>query len=230
VRRITILSFFLVAACGGSNPPPPTTSSAAPTAAPPTEAVAATGPFDRNAARKAIDAVDADSCASLIPPTLVEQPLHVRITFSRDGRVMDVAADGAFAGTPAGKCAEDKYRSVHIAPFDGPLTTIGKSVSHVKETGDPSAPPFDPAPIRAEAAKIDLSECDTYLGNEDHGRARVSVRPNGEIRSVIIEGSLNATTRGTCVEKKLHDGIHGKAYSGPQAPGVDVDFVIKPKK
>lgn len=220
-----------MAACGGSEPPRSTTPSAASaTAPPPEETPVGTAPFDRNAARKAADAVDASDCVALIPPTQVDQPLHVRITFTRDGRVMDVSADGSFAGTPAGKCAEEKYKSVHIAPFDGPLTTIGKSVSGVKETGDPNAPPFDPAPIRAEAAKVDLSECSTYLGNEDRGRARVSVRPNGEIRSVIIEGSLNATTRGQCVERLLREGIHGKAYSGPQVPGVIVDFFIAEKK
>jgi hypothetical protein len=229
VRRITLFVPFLLFACGGSTPAPSTTSaSAAPAPPPPPDTPA--GPFDKNAARKAIDAVDANACVAMIPTTMADQPLHVRITFSRDGKVMDTAADGMFAGTPAGKCAEDAYKSVQIAPFEGPLTTIGKSVSAVKEQGDPNAPPFDPAPIRAEAAKVDLSECSTYLGNEDRGRARVAVRPNGEIRSVIIDGNLNATTRGQCVERLLRQGIHGKPYSGPQTPGVDVDFFIQPKK
>ena len=223
-------SVFVVA-CGGSEPPAKTTATSAPTlpSADPAQPMAGNAPFDKNAARRALDAVDANDCMVLIPRDMVEQPLHVRVTFSRDGRVMDVSADGAFAGTPSGKCAEEKYKNVQIAPFDGPLTTIGKSVSHIKERGDASAPPFDPAAIRAAAPTVDLSECSTLLGNEDRGRARVSVRPNGEIRSVIVDGELNGTTRGACVARLLQSGIHAKPYSGEQAPSVDVEFFIRAK-
>jgi hypothetical protein len=161
---------------------------------------------------------------------MVEQPLHVRVTFNHDGRVMDVSADGAFAGTPAGKCAEEKYRGVQIPAFDGPLTTLGKSVTHIKEKGDATAPPFDPATVRGEAARVDLSECATLIGDADRGHARVSVRPNGELRSVLIEGDLNGTMRGACVERLLREGVHGRPYSGEQAPGVDFEFVIRAKK
>ncbi len=230
-----LVPVLAVAACGGSHPQPKTTSATSSAEPPPTLPTAdpaqpvATGPFDKNAARHALDAVDAKECIALVPPDLVEQPLHVRVTFNRDGRVMDVSADGPFANTPAGKCAEEKYKKVQIAPFDGPLTTMGKSVSHLKEKGAADAPRFDPDAIRAAAHDVDLAECSTLIGNDDRGHARVSVRPSGEIRSVIVDGDMSGTTRGACVERLLREGIHAKPYSGEQTPGVDVEFAIRPK-
>ncbi|HEY8074740.1 MAG TPA: hypothetical protein VIF62_11535 [Labilithrix sp.] len=222
----------VLVACGGSSQQPAkSTSTAATTTASAAPAQQPSGPFDRNAARAALDAIDANDCMALVPKTMIEQPLHVRVTFDQSGHAMDVSADGAFAGTPAGKCAEDKYKGVRVSPFVGPLTTLGKSVTSIKEQGDPSAPPFDPAVVRAEVAKIDLSECATLIGDMDRGKARIAVRPNGEIRSVIIDGDINGTMRGDCVQRILRTSVHGRAYSGEQAPGVDVDFVIHaPKK
>ncbi len=232
MRTALLALACLQVACGGSSPPPAKSSpaTATTTASAPEQSAQASGPFDKNAARAALDAVDAKDCMALVPPAMVEQPLHVRVTFDQSGRAMDVSADGAFAGTPAGKCAEDKFRKVHIPPFIGPLTTLGKSVTHIKEKGDPNAPPFDPALVRAEAAKVDLSECATLIGDMDRGKARISVRPNGELRSVIIDGDINGTMRGDCVQRLLRDNVHARPYSGEQAPGVDVDFVIREKK
>ncbi len=233
MRNAKFFFASLLIGCGGSSAQPakstPTaavTTAAQPEAPPPQ----ASGPFDKNAARAALDGVDANECMALVPKAMVETPLHVRVTFDQSGRAMDVSADGAFAGTPAGKCAEDKFKSVRIPPFDGPLTTLGKSVTHIKEIGDPNAPPFDPALVRAEAAKVDLSECSTLIGDMDRGKARIAVRPNGQIRSVIIDGDINGTMRGDCVQRLLHDNVHVRAYSGEQAPGVDIDFVIGAKK
>jgi hypothetical protein len=224
-------SFFVITAlvaCGSAPPAPATPPTAAPSATAPAASYTPT-PFDRAAAKTQLDAVDPASCNG-VPPFQDEGSVHVKVTFAQNGTVLEVAADGAFRGTPAGKCVEDLFRKLRVPAFDGNPVTLGKSVAHTAGQGDASAPPFDPRDVRAAAANVDLSDCaDAPGGGEYKGHAQITVATSGEVKSVFVDSGMSGTPRAMCVQRLL-GALKLAAYSGNQAGAVGFDFEVKEKK
>ena len=78
--------------------------------------------FDRGAAARALDAVDLSSCAG------VTGAGHIQVTFGNDGSVTNALIDQPpFANTATGACIADKFKQVHVPPFEGKPVTVGKS-------------------------------------------------------------------------------------------------------
>jgi len=82
-------------------------------------------PFNRGAAAQALGSVKIQSCAR---PHGVTGAGHVTVTFDPSGVVSAATVDaGAYPGTPEGSCIAGLFRNVHVPPFSGSPTRVGKS-------------------------------------------------------------------------------------------------------
>ena len=97
------------AACGDAR-----STSGAPTTAP---------SFDRAAAARALG-VDVSSCSRPGGPT---GPGHATVTFQPSGIPSAVSVDPPYAGTAAGACVAQRYRSASVPAFAGGALTVGKT-------------------------------------------------------------------------------------------------------
>ena len=53
---------------------------------------------------------------------------RVATTFAPSGRATTAVVSGTFAGSPVGGCIAKTFRGAHVAPFDGGLTTVHKTL------------------------------------------------------------------------------------------------------
>jgi hypothetical protein len=112
----------LASAAPAAAPVPSTTASIASTASAASAASAAaslpapTKPFDRLAARAALDA---------LTPTLIDCKIasgttgHIRVAFAPDGNVSSAVTLAPYANTRRGECVATHLKTAHVAPFDG---------------------------------------------------------------------------------------------------------------
>jgi len=104
----------------------PATAAPAPaaSAAPTRDEQKTEGPvFDRDAAMRAIAAVDLKACHD---PAVGAGTTGVAITFAPDGRVSLAVLEGppVFNGTPVARCVISRMRNVRVAPFAGDKVTV----------------------------------------------------------------------------------------------------------
>lgn len=163
-------------------------------------------------------------------PPFFEQNLHVTLTVMPNGTVTDVTADRPYGGTEAGDCAVALFKAVRVPPYVGPPVQMGRTVPHAPVRGSANDPPFDSAQVRAAATAQDLSEClaDPGAGIEK-AVAMISVSPNGDVRSVVVEPPLGGTPRAECVARVLKS-VQMRPYSGDPAPAVRVELDLRVKK
>lgn len=226
--RSGLLVLTLVA-CGGSSPELAAPSSSSAPAAQPTEnAATATGPFDRAAASKALAAVDVKHCYE--KPPMLDAQLHIDMTFMPNGVVSEATADAPYGNTEAGRCAEEKFKAVRVAPYIGPPVRMGRTVPHAPVRGRAEDGKFDPSAVRTAALAQDISEClELPGGGVEKGKATITVQPNGDVRTVYIDPPLGGSPRGECVAR-IYKAVQYKPYAGDPAPGVLVEFEIKKKR
>jgi hypothetical protein len=231
IRSGIVLITTTLIACGGSSPEPSSpssSSSAASSGAPADNGSTASGPFDRAAAAKALGAVDVSSCYEK-PPALDAQ-LHIDLTFMPNGVVSEATADPPYANTEAGKCAEEKFKVVRVAPYIGTPVRMGRTVPHAPVRGRTEDGKFDPSAVRNAALAQDISEClELPGGGVEKGKATISVQPSGDVRTVYIDPPLGGSPRGECVAR-IYKSVQYKPYAGDPAPGVLVEFEFKKKK
>lgn len=99
---------------------------AAPRAAAPVVASKALVPFDKAAAKAALNgaAAQAASCGAGGAPGKGK----IQVTFAPSGKVSDAQlVEGPFAGTTAGKCALGQFRAAKVPAFAGAPVTVAKS-------------------------------------------------------------------------------------------------------
>lgn len=95
------------------------------TAAP---AVPAAPGINASAAATAL-AIAAARAGHCVEPGDARTTVPVRVTFSPSGRVTTAAvAGGPFAGTEIGGCVARALRTATVAPFDGPVVTVRRTV------------------------------------------------------------------------------------------------------
>lgn len=99
-----------------SVPSPDTSSNPVPTATGPAAPLYPPGPFDRAAARAALDALAAEVTDCKVPR---RRPCRVTITFAPDGTVSSANALPPYRGTAAGICVATHLKDAHITPFRG---------------------------------------------------------------------------------------------------------------
>lgn len=234
MTRSGLFVLITLTACGGSSPEPSTPSSSSSSSSSSSTGTAnapiatASGPFDRAAAAKALGAVDVKQCYEK-PPALDAQ-LHIDITFMPNGVVSEATADAPYANTEAGKCAEEKFKAVRVAPYDGPPVRMGRTVPHAPVRGRAEDGKFDPSAVRNAALAQDISEClDLPGGGVEKGKATISVQPSGDVRTVYIDPPLGGSPRGECVAR-IYKSVQYKPYAGDPAPGVLVEFEFKKKR
>jgi hypothetical protein len=86
------------------------------TADPPSSLPGPTKPFDRVAARAAIDA---------LAPTLIDCKIpggwsgNIKVAFAADGTVSSAETLAPFAGTGRGACVAAHLKQAHVRPFEG---------------------------------------------------------------------------------------------------------------
>ena len=230
LREVTLA--LVLVACGGesSSSPPPSTATGAPSSATPAaeQSAPATGPFDREAARKILAAVDVAHCYE--KPPISDAQLHVDLTIMPNGAVSEARADRPYTDTEAGNCAAAAFKAVHVHPFMGPPVRMGRTIPHAPVRGQAESGPFDPSAVRSAALAQDLSEClENPGGGVEHGKAMITVMPNGDVRTVSVDPPLAGSPRGECVAR-IYKSVQYKPYAGDPAPAVLVEFDIKKKK
>lgn len=172
--------------------------------------------------------MDVASCYEK-PPALDAQ-LHIDLTFMPNGVVSEASADPPYRNTEAGRCAEEKFKVVRVAPWVGPPVRMGRTVPHAPVRGRAEDGKFDPSAVRSAALSQDIAEClDLPGGGVEKGKATITVQPNGDVRSVYVDPPLGGSPRGECVAR-IYKSVQYKPYSGDPAPGVLVEFEFKKKK
>jgi len=82
------------------------------------------GPFERACAAKALASVDLSGC-------LQDGSAgggHLKVRFVPSGNVDETQVDSPnFTDTATGRCVEERFRRIHIPPFQGSPVTVGKS-------------------------------------------------------------------------------------------------------
>lgn len=230
IRSGLLVLSSVACACGGSSPEPAAapSSSSAPAAQATENTEAVTAPFDRAAAAKALGAVDVKHCYE--KPPILDAQLHIDLTFMPNGVVTEATADAPYANTEAGKCAEEKFKAVRVAPYVGTPVRMGRTVPHAPVRGLPEDGKFDPSAVRGAALSQDISEClELPGGGVEKGKATITVQPNGDVRTVYIDPPLGGSPRGECVAR-IYKAVQYKPYGGDPAPGVLVEFEIKKKR
>jgi len=231
--RLQVALALVFVGCGGggsSSPPPASTpsssSSSTPSAADNT--APATTPFDREASRKILAAVDVAHCYE--KPPVLDAQLHVDLTIMPNGTISEARADRPYTDTEAGNCAAAAFKAVHVPAFMGPPVRMGRTIPHAPVRGQTGDGPFDPSAVRNAVLAADLSEClENPGGGVESGKAAITVAPSGDVKAVTIHPPLGGSPRGECVSR-IFKSVQFKPYAGDPALAVVVEFEIKKKK
>lgn len=89
--------------------------------------------LDRGAAATAVGSIERSACSEAAGP---RGPIHFVVVFAPDGNVTDAKFDRAegdtptaIAGTPRGNCLLERLRELHVPPFKGAPTKVGRKLT-----------------------------------------------------------------------------------------------------
>jgi hypothetical protein len=217
--RTTALLLLTACASAPPAPRPAIAESDDAGAPPPVLDAAAPVPFDANAAKKRIAALDISGCQAL--PPLADEPISLRVTFGPPGYVTAVVIGPPFTATPFAECLQRQFWHIQIPRFDGAEQSIETTVARGAVKRDPNVSRFDPATIRAAVRNANLREC---AGKTTKARVTVTVKPTGAADNVTVEGDYDATAR--CIERVLRR-VEYAPYTGVSGP-VTVEIELAP--
>jgi len=109
-------------------PDEPRTTASPAALAPPTSADDSRGPFNRDAAAKALSEARARAAACGDGKTAASARIAVSFAPSGKATTAVLEGDSALLGTPAGSCIARQMRSATVPPFDGNMVTVHTSV------------------------------------------------------------------------------------------------------
>lgn len=89
--------------------------------------------LDRGAASAALGSIERSACSDAAGPT---GRVHFTVVFAPDGNVTEAKLDGgegnasaAIAGSPRGDCLLERLRDLHVPPFKGAPTKVGRKLT-----------------------------------------------------------------------------------------------------
>jgi len=89
--------------------------------------------LDRSEAANALGSIERSACSEVAGP---RGPIHFTVVFATQGNVVDARFDRgtgevstAIEGTARGNCLLERLRELHVPPFKGAATKVGRNLT-----------------------------------------------------------------------------------------------------